>query len=173
PFRGVFSFVDKLAREAGEYRPGEGARLLPWGDERLGMSICYEVVFPEEVADLVRSGATLLVTITNDAWYGDTAPPWQHFRASRYRAAASRRPLLRAEITGISALVAPDGWVRAEIGPFRQGVIHALVKGERSETPFARCPWAVPAACTGLALLALGVAWWRREAQDQRSGNSG
>src|SRR5262249_27664419 len=38
PFRGVFSFVDKLAREAGEYRPGEGARLLPWGDERLGMS---------------------------------------------------------------------------------------------------------------------------------------
>ena len=162
PFRGVFSFVDKLAREAGEYRQGEGAHLLPWGDERLGLSICYEVVFPEEVADLVRSGATLLVTITNDAWYGDTAAPWQHFRAARFRAAENRRPLLRAAITGISALIAPDGSVRAEIGPFRQGVIRAPVRGESTETPFSRCPWAVPAVSTVLALLALGLARWKR-----------
>jgi apolipoprotein N-acyltransferase len=159
PFRGIFSFVDKLAREAGEFRPGEGAHLLPWGSERLGMSICYEVVFPAEVADLVNAGATLLVTITNDAWYGDTAAPWQHFRAARFRAAENRRPLLRAAITGISALVAPDGSIRALIGPFRQGVIKSPVLGEREMTPFARWPWAVPAVCTGLALLALGVAW--------------
>ena len=76
------------------------------------MSICYEVVFPEEVADAVRAGATVLATITNDAWYGDTDAPWQHFRAARFRAAESRRPLLRAAITGITALVAPDGSVR-------------------------------------------------------------
>ena len=164
PFRGIFSFVDKLAREAGEYRPGEGAHLLPWGDERLGLAICYEVVFPEEVADLVRAGATVLVTITNDAWYGDTAAPWQHFRAARFRAAENRRPMLRAAITGISALIAPDGSVRTAIGPFEQGVIRGRVRGEAELTPFARCPWAVPAVCTALALAALGVArFWRRQ----------
>jgi apolipoprotein N-acyltransferase len=158
PFRGVFSFVDKLAREAGEFRPGEGARLLPWEGEKLGMSICYEVVFPAEVAELVRAGATVLVTITNDAWYGDTAAPWQHFRAARFRAAESRRPLLRAAITGISALVAPDGSVRYEIGPFKEGVLRARVMGESELTPFSRCPWLVPALSTLLALAALVLA---------------
>jgi apolipoprotein N-acyltransferase len=161
PFRGVFSFVDKLAREAGEFRPGEGAHLLPWGDERLGMAICYEVVFPAEVADLVQAGATVLVTITNDAWYGDTAAPWQHFRAARFRAAETRRPLLRAAITGVSALVAPDGSVRQEIGPFEEGVIRGRVLGEREMTPYARRPWLVPAVATVLALAALGAAWRR------------
>ncbi|HEV7517533.1 MAG TPA: apolipoprotein N-acyltransferase [Thermoanaerobaculia bacterium] len=162
PFRGVFSFVDKLAREAGEYRPGESARLLPWGEERLGMAICYEVVFPEEVAELARAGATVLVTITNDAWYGDTAAPWQHFRAARFRAAENRRPMLRAAITGISALIAPDGSVRTSIGPFEQGVIRGRVRGEAELTPFARCPWLVPAVCSVIALAALGVAWLGR-----------
>jgi apolipoprotein N-acyltransferase len=167
PFRGVFSFVDKLSREAGEYRPGENARLLPWGDERLGMAICYEVVFPEEVADLARSGATVLVTITNDAWYGDTAAPWQHFRAARFRAAENRRPMLRAAITGISALIAPDGSVRTSIGPFREGVIRGRVLGEHALSPFARCPWLVPMLSTVLALAALvvaGRARWRAAA---------
>jgi len=102
------------------------------------------------------------VTITNDAWYGDTAAPWQHFRAARFRAAENRRPMLRAAITGISALIAPDGSVRTAIGPFEEGVIRGRVRGEGSLTPFARCPWAVPAVCTALALAALGVAWRRR-----------
>ncbi|HEX2224324.1 MAG TPA: apolipoprotein N-acyltransferase, partial [Thermoanaerobaculia bacterium] len=86
PFRGVFSFVDKLARSAGEFLPSDRVALLPWKNERLGMAICYEVVYPGEVAELTRAGATMLVTITNDAWYGDTAAPWQHFRAARFRA---------------------------------------------------------------------------------------
>ncbi len=175
PFRGVFSFVDKLSREAGEYRPGETARLLPWGDERLGIAICYEVVFPEEVADLARSGATVLVTITNDAWYGDTAAPWQHFRAARFRAAENRRPMLRAAITGISALIAPDGSVRTAIGPFREGVIRGRVLGERELSPFARCPWLVPMLSTIFALAALvvaGRARWRAAASRQASAPS-
>jgi len=162
PFRGIFSFVDKLARDAGEFRPGEEVRLLPWEGEKLGMSICYEVVFPAEVAEEVRAGATVLVTITNDAWYGDTAAPWQHFRAARFRAAENRRPLLRAAITGISALVSPDGSVRREIGPFKEGVIRARVMGESEITPFARCPWLVPALCTLIALTAFGVSLRKR-----------
>ena len=155
PFREVFSFVRKLAREAGAFEAGSGVHLLPWGRERLGMSICYEVVFPAEVAELVRGGATMLVTITNDAWYGDTAAPWQHLRAARFRAAESRRPMLRAAITGVSALIAPDGSVAAQLPLFRQGVIRARVAGRTALTPYTRHPALVPALSTLLAAFAI------------------
>jgi apolipoprotein N-acyltransferase len=155
PFRGVFGWMDKLARNAGEFRPADRTVLLPWGGEALGMSICYEVVFPSEVADLVQAGATMLVTITNDAWYGDTSAPWQHFWAARFRAAENRRPLLRAAITGVSAYVAADGSVRAQLGVFRAGVIHARVLGRRDLTIYSRWPWLVPLLCTAVSVLAV------------------
>jgi apolipoprotein N-acyltransferase len=157
PFRGVFGWMDKLARNAGEMRPADRTVLLPWGGEKIGMAICYEVVFPSEVAAEVQQGATLLVTITNDAWYGDTSAPWQHFRAARFRAAESRRPLLRAAITGVSAWVDPDGSVREELGVNQEGIIRARVLGQRRLTPFSRCPWLVPFLCTILAGAAFGV----------------
>jgi len=154
PFRGFFGIVDKLAREAGAFRAGGRAVLLPWGREKIGMSICYEVVFPEEVAELAREGATILVTVTNDAWYGDTAAPWQHFRAARFRAAENRRPLLRAAITGVSAIVGPDGSVWDQIGVFEDGVLNRRVAGMKGLTPYARLPWIVPLLC---ALVSLGA----------------
>ncbi|HKV10295.1 MAG TPA: apolipoprotein N-acyltransferase, partial [Thermoanaerobaculia bacterium] len=155
PFRGVFGWMDKLARNAGEFRPADELTLLPWGDDKIGMSICYEIVFPDEVVDLSKAGATLLVTITNDAWYGDTAAPWQHFRAARFRAAENRRTLLRAAITGVSALVEPDGGVRAQLGVFKQGVIRTRVAGKKGLTPYARAPWLVPVLSTALAAVAV------------------
>jgi apolipoprotein N-acyltransferase len=162
PFAGVFGFVDKLARNAGDFLAAEKLTLLPWRGERLGMAICYEIVFPAEVAEAVRAGATILVTITNDAWYGDTAAPWQHHAAARFRAAESRRPLLRAAITGISGVVAPDGAERARLDPFTRGLIEARVVGRRDLSPFTRAPWAVPAGCTVVALGALVLAGWSR-----------
>ena len=167
PFRGVFGWMDKLARNAGEMRPADQTVLLPWGGEKIGMAICYEVVFPSEVAALVQRGATLLITITNDAWYGDTSAPWQHFRAARFRAAESRRPLLRAAITGVSAWVDPDGSVREELGVNQEGIIRARVLGQKGLTPFSRCPWLVPFLSTVLAGAAFGVYFAR--ARSKRS----
>jgi apolipoprotein N-acyltransferase len=155
PFQGVFTWVDKLARNAGNFRPADGLTLLPWRDEKIGMAICYEVVFPDEVVELARAGSTLFVTITNDAWYGDTSAPWQHFRAARFRAAENRRTLLRAAITGVSALVGPDGSVHDQIGVFQEGVIRAGVAGRTGLTPYARAPWLVPVLSTALAAVAV------------------
>ena len=155
PLQGVFGFMDSLARNAGDFRAAERLVLLPWEDERLGVAICFEVIFPAEVAELARAGATILVTVTNDAWYGDTFAPWQHFRMARFRAAETRRPLLRAAITGVSGVIAPDGSVRAQLGVFEEGVIRGTVAGRRGVTPFARRPWLVPAACALLAALAI------------------
>jgi apolipoprotein N-acyltransferase len=169
PFAGVFGWMDKLARNAGSFRQADQATLLPWGGDKIGMAICYEVVFPSEVAELVNRGATMLVTITNDAWYGDTTAPWQHFRMARFRAAENRRPLLRAAITGVSAYVAPDGSVRAQIDVFREGVIKARVLGERDLTPYARLPWLVPFLCSVVAVAAILAVYFARNRRSPSS----
>lgn len=156
PLAQVFTFISSLARNAGDFSPAQELRLLDWEGERLGPAICYEVVFASEVAQLTRAGATVLVSMTNDAWYGDTAAPWQHLRAARFRAAENRRWLLRAAITGVSAVVAPDGGLRGQLGVGESGLLPALFQGRTDVTPFARAPWVVPALCLALLGIALG-----------------
>jgi apolipoprotein N-acyltransferase len=148
-------FVDKLARNAGDYRAGPELMLLPWGEEWLGAALCFEVVFPFEVAATVRQGATLLVTVTNDAWYGDTAAPWQHYRAARFRAAESRRFLMRAAITGVSGLIAPDGSVVSQLGVGEEGVIRGEVVARQDLSPYTRAPWLIPLLCVLVAGFAI------------------
>lgn len=162
PLAGVFSFMDVMARNAGAYSAADEVTLLPLegerGGDRLGMAICFEVTFPTEVADLVQAGATSLVTITNDAWYGDTWAPWQHFTAARWRAAETRRPLLRAAITGVSGVIGPDGSVEGMLGVGEEGVLSARVDGREDLSPFARAPLLVPILSLLLALAALAYA---------------
>ena len=162
PFEKVLFFAKTIARNVGQFLPAEQVTLLPWRGEKLGPAICYEVVFPEETAALAQAGATILVTITNDGWYGDTFAPWQHLRAARFRAAENRRPMLRAAITGVSALIAPDGSVRTQLGVDRQGAIWARVAGERTLTPYSRWPWLTPLAATLVALAALATIYTSR-----------
>ncbi|MEM1204837.1 MAG: apolipoprotein N-acyltransferase [Acidobacteriota bacterium] len=167
PFEEVLPFVGKLARNAGSFTPGRSVGLLPFGDETLGAAICYEVVFPGPVAEQVRAGATVLVTVTNDAWYGDTAAPWQHFRAARFRAAENRRPLLRAALTGVSAVVDPRGRVTARLGVGERGVLRAEIRrGDGALTPFSRAPW-VPVALS-VVLAAFAIVPLRRDSGSPR-----
>ncbi len=161
-------FVGTIARMAGHFSPGTEPRLLPWAGEQIGMSICYEVVFGGEVAELVRAGASLLVTITNDAWYGDTTAPHQHFRAARFRAAEMRRPMLRAAVTGITGVIGPDGTVLREIGVFEEGIVRLRVRGGRGLSPVARAPSLVPWACSIAAAFAILLAARRSRQQPSR-----
>ena len=159
PLGEVLPFVGRLARAAGDFSPGSQLRLLETDGEQLGVSVCYEIVFPAEVAERVAAGASVLVTITNDAWYGDTAAPWQHLAAARFRAAENRRPVLRAALTGVSAVIDEWGAVTHELGVGETGVIDAEVSGGSARTPFSRAPWLVPWLSTVLALFA--ILWCR------------
>jgi apolipoprotein N-acyltransferase len=154
PFEKVLFFAKTVARNIGQFRAADRLALLPWRGELLGPAICYEVVFPEETAALTQAGATILVTITNDGWYGDTAAPWQHLRAARFRAAENRRSMVRAAITGVSAVIAPDGSLRGELAVGEQGTLRAVVAGERLLTPYARWPWLPPFGASAIALAA-------------------
>ena len=107
PLRRLLPFADAVTRNVGDFSAGDEITLLEVGGASFGAAICYEVVFPSEVAATVRQGATALVSVTNDDWYGPTSAAWQHLRAARFRAAETRRTLLRAAITGVSAVIGP------------------------------------------------------------------
>ncbi len=158
PLARFFFFLRQIARNAGAYVAGVDVAPLAWAGQRLGPAVCFEVVFPAEVAEQVRAGATVLVTVTNDAWYGDTSAPRQHFRAVRFRAAETRRPVLRAALTGISAVVEPDGSVSRLLGVGEEGVLSARIRGRTDISPYARRPSLVPAGASITALFAIFLA---------------
>ena len=93
-------------------RPGTDVTLLPVGQHRLSTAICYEVVYPDLIAGSCGAeGSQLLTTITNDAWYGRSSAPYQHFRQAAMRAVEQGRYLVASANTGISGIVDPYGRV--------------------------------------------------------------
>ncbi len=137
PLRKMLFFAKKLVRYVGEFQFGANDRPLP-GVRSYGPAICYEVVFPRLTARQVSHGADVLVTITNDAWFGATAAPRQHLNAARLRAVEADRWLLRAATTGISAAVDPAGRLAGEIAVNQEGILMADVTARQSKTPYVR-----------------------------------
>jgi apolipoprotein N-acyltransferase len=102
------------------FSPGESMVMLPVGGHLTSTAICYEVVYPSLVREAVAGGSQLLTTITNDAWYGQSSAPHQHFAMASMRAIEHGRYLARAANTGISGVVDPYGRVVARSRLFEQ-----------------------------------------------------
>jgi apolipoprotein N-acyltransferase len=116
----------------------DGDPVLDVRGVRLGMSICYEDAYGEEVADAIPVGANLLVNVSNDAWFGDSLAPHQHLQIARMRAAELQRTMLRATNTGVSAIVGPRGEIVDRSPQFRTHVLTADVQPLEGITPFAQ-----------------------------------
>ncbi len=115
PFPSLFAFAGGLTKEVGEFTHGASRTPLEAGGERLGVFICYESVFPDEVRQFANQGAQLLVNISNDGWYGDSGAYAQHLNQTRMRAIENNRWLLSATDTGVTASIDPWGRVIARI----------------------------------------------------------
>jgi apolipoprotein N-acyltransferase len=124
---------------------------------RLGVSICYEDAFGEEVIDPLPE-ATLLVNLSNDAWFGDSIAPHQHLEIARMRALETGRELVRATNTGISALIDWRGRVTARGPQFEVHVLRGTVRPRSGATPYVRVGNA-PVVVGALAALALAAAF--------------
>ncbi|MBF0425818.1 MAG: apolipoprotein N-acyltransferase [Magnetococcales bacterium] len=94
--------IEKLTGGGDDFIPGPGPFPMPWEKGDLGILICYETIFPEEVRQLAEAGARWLINVTNDGWFGEAAKP-QHLAMARMRAVETRLPMLRVANTGISA----------------------------------------------------------------------
>lgn len=111
PFPSLLSFAGGLTREVGTFTPGGSRAPLQAGPAKLGIFICYESIFPDEVRRFANSGAQVFVNISNDGWYGDSGAYAQHLRQARMRAIENHRWLLRATNTGVTAAIDPYGRV--------------------------------------------------------------
>ena len=105
PLSSLLFFVNKMVEGIGEFIPGRQATVMNAASAKVGTVICFEVIFPEVVRQFVRNGATIMTTITNDAWFGDSAAPHQHFSMVVFRAIENRVPFARAANTGISGFI--------------------------------------------------------------------
>jgi len=126
--------------------------------QSLGLTICYEDAFGSSQLGVLRD-ATLLINVTNNAWYGDSTAPHQHLQIARMRALEAGRFLIRAANDGITAVIGPHGELVATLPQFQEAVLRADVQPMTGLTPYARVGnYPVVAAALGLSALA----FWRR-----------
>jgi len=141
-----------------DFSAGSAARpLLRVNGYEVGVSICYEDVFPEEVIEALPDAA-YLVNVSNDGWFGDSLAPYQHLEIARMRALETQRYLLRATNTGVSAIIGPDGRVRESLPLDRRGVVSGSIQRVQGTTPFGR--WGNLPVVLGCLLGVLGGATW-------------
>jgi len=168
PFGEYVPFSDwlplgKITQGQGAFTPGPGPRTLTLGNlPPVSPLICYEIIFPHEVTDLDNRPRWLL-NLTNDAWYGKTAGPHQHFVSARLRAVEEGLPTVRVAFTGISAIVDGYGRVREHLPLGKKGFVDGdLPRPLAHPGLYARFGNVVPVSLS-ILVLAIGIAFglWR------------
>ena len=138
PLRRLLFFAAPLVKEVSEFSPGDSAVLLPVNGHLASTAICYEIVYPALVRRFVAGGSELLTTITNDAWFGRTSAPYQHFAQASMRAIENGRYLVRSANTGISGVVDPYGRVVARSRIFEPVVMVSQARFLQTSTFYTR-----------------------------------
>jgi apolipoprotein N-acyltransferase len=138
PLRNLLFFVDKLVAGMGDFAAGEEAKVFSLPVGRFGVMICFEAIFPELARNYRVRGANFLVNITNDAWFGRTAAPYQHLAMAVARAVENGFYLVRAANTGISAVITPEGRIIRASPLFTEDQFAAIIHSSERSTPYAR-----------------------------------
>jgi apolipoprotein N-acyltransferase len=124
PLRGILP-ISKITPGMMDFTSGPGPRTLELpGLPPVSVQICYEAIFPHQIVDEAHRPAWLL-NVTNDAWYGFSSGPFQHFAITRTRAVEEGLPLVRAANNGISAVIDPYGRIVSRLGLDDIGVLDA------------------------------------------------
>ncbi len=144
PLKSVLFFLDKLVVGIGDFQSGQGPLTMALPSPpaaispRFGVPICFEVIFPDLVRRMANDGANFLITITNDAWFGDSAAPYQHFGMVVFRAVENHLAIARAANTGISGFIGPDGSIQTATPIFTEQALTGRIALRQEKTFYAR-----------------------------------
>ena len=138
PMKALLFFAAPLVEAVSDFTAGDAIALLPVRGRFMSTAICYEIVYPDLVRKSVNSGSDLLTTITNDAWFGASSAPYQHFEQASMRAIENGRYLVRAANTGISGIVDPYGRVVVQTQIFQPAVVVGQARFVRDRTIYGR-----------------------------------
>ncbi|MEW6418564.1 MAG: apolipoprotein N-acyltransferase [Nitrospirota bacterium] len=138
PLQKALFFVDKLVEGVGDYIPGNHyfRAETPFGG--FATLICYEIIFPGLVRKFYSNGGDFIVNITNDAWFGKTTGPYQHFSMAVFRAVENRKPLIRAANTGISGFIDSNGRIISKTNLFNQVVLTGDIKTDATRSFYTK-----------------------------------
>jgi len=137
PFSDTFPVLQELSPNSGNFMPGTHVNPLVLDDYRLSVLICYEDILPKFVRRVVReANPHVLINITNDAWFGDTHAPWEHFALAKFRAVEHHRSLVRSTNSGVTAFVDPVGRVVSETKLFTRENLYSAVPMMQGAYPY-------------------------------------
>lgn len=162
PWKGLFFFVQTISKDVSAFSPGDEFRVVDLGGHRLNAIICFEAIFPQLSRKFARLGSQLFVNLTNDGWYGDSPAPYQHLQMARWRAIESRRFLLRATNSGISAVVEPTGRIQASTPLLCEAICEGRFAFLDAETFYTRHGEVFAVLCAMISLVAIVYCAWRR-----------
>lgn len=157
PLKRWLYFVSPLVDSFTDFSPGTTMVMLPVGSHLVSTAICYEVVYPSLIRQAVQAGSELVTTITNDAWYGNSSAPYQHFQLASMRAIEQGRYMVRAANTGISGIVDPYGRVVQQSAIFEQSALVEQVRFLTIRTAYSKIGDVVAYAAMALIAVALIV----------------
>ncbi len=158
PLKSLLFFAAPLVQGVSDFSAGTAVNTLPIESGRISTAICYEVVYPGLIREGVLGGSELLTTITNDAWFGRSSAPWQHFQMATMRAIEQGRYLVRAANTGISGVVDPYGRVLVASSLFVEGTWTSDVRLIDDRTVYAQIGDVVAWASVIVTALAVALA---------------
>lgn len=151
--------VGKITAQVGNFVPGKSVKVARTPEGVIGIFICYEAIFPQLVRKFAADGAGVLVNISDDGWYGNTAAPFQHFEMARFRAIENGRFLLRDTNNGITAIIGPYGRIRKDIPRNRRGILTGHFRYLSKKTFYTEhgdvFAWSCVAVAAGMILMLL------------------
>jgi apolipoprotein N-acyltransferase len=133
--RGLIAFFDLPMSNMAT--GGSGQMPLTAGAYRFMPFICYEIVYPDLVAEQAGE-VDFLVTVSNDTWFGESIGPLQHLQMARMRALENQKPLLRGTNNGVTAMISQDGSITARLPQFEAGILKAEFQPRTGSTPFSQ-----------------------------------
>ncbi|HKV95567.1 MAG TPA: apolipoprotein N-acyltransferase [Candidatus Angelobacter sp.] len=159
PFQGLLFFASKLTREVGDFARGTEHKVFDLNGTHVGVFICYESVFPDEVREFTANGAQVLINISDDLWYGETSAPGQHLQMARMRAMENHRWLLLATNNGTTAAIDPFGRIVKQSPRNVRTTLLAPYAPDNESTFYSRNGDVFAWICVVISILAVFVRW--------------
>jgi apolipoprotein N-acyltransferase len=157
PLKSLLFFADKLVREVGDFARGTEHKVFDLNGTRVGIVICYESVFPDEVREFAANGAQVFVNISDDGWYGETSAPYQHLQMSRMRAIENNRWVLLSTNNGITSVIDPVGRVTQKVDRNIRTTLIGRYTPETETTFYTRYGDVFAWICVVISLIAIFV----------------
>jgi apolipoprotein N-acyltransferase len=134
PMQDLLFFLGSLGEGIGDFKSGEEIYSFSIPQGHFGVLICFEIIFPDLCRRFVKKGANFLVTMTNDAWFGKTSAPYQHFSMATFRAVENRVFVVRAANTGITGFIDPRGKILKQGGIFTEEAMNGMIRLSKDKT---------------------------------------